>query len=120
MPVNVAEELEHLLFAEVRSVILTSATLTVGEENPFGYLRGRLGLRHCQELKLGSPFDYRRQVKLYLVRDMPDPNDEGAFVARLTERLKHYIMLTRAGLRPLHQLPDDAACLPGTGGLPDE
>jgi len=94
-PVNVAEELEHLLFAEVRSVILTSATLTVGEENPFGYLRGRLGLRHCQELKLGSPFDYRRQVKLYLVRDMPDPNDEAAFVARLTERLKHYIMLTR-------------------------
>jgi len=94
-PISVAEELERLVFAEVRSVILTSATLTVGEQEPFGYLRGRLGLRHCQELKLGSPFDYRRQVRLYLVRDMPNPNDEEAFAAALTERLKHYIMLTR-------------------------
>ena len=94
-PISVAEDLERMLFGEVRSVILTSATLTVGEEDPFGYLRGRLGLRHCRELKLGSPFDYRRQVTLYLVRDMPDPNDEEAFLSRLTERLKHYITLTQ-------------------------
>jgi ATP-dependent DNA helicase DinG len=94
-PISVAEELERLVFAEVRSVILTSATLTVGDTDPFGYLRGRLGLRHCQELTLGSPFDYRRQVRLYLVRDMPNPNDEEAFAGALAERLKHYIMLTR-------------------------
>lgn len=94
-PISVAEELQRMLFEEVRSVILTSATLTVGDEDPFGYLRGRLGLKHCRELRLGSPFDYRRQVTLYLVRDMPDPNDEEAFLERLIDRLKHYIMLTQ-------------------------
>ncbi len=93
-PVSVAEDLERMLFAEVRSIILTGATLTVGEKDPFGYIRGRLGLGDCRELKLGSPFDYRRQVKLYVACDMPDPNEDDRYASAVTERLKQYLLLT--------------------------
>ena len=93
-PVSVARDLERMLFAEVRSVVLTGATLTVGEDDPFGYIRGRLGMRDCRELTLGSPFDYRRQVRLYVVRDMPDPNEEEPYAEAVTQRLKHYLLLT--------------------------
>jgi len=93
-PVSVAEDLNRMLFGEVPSVIMTSATLTVGDTDPFGYIRGRLGLENCRELKLGSPFDYPRQVKLYLVRDMPDPNEAEQYTSQLIDRLKHYLRLT--------------------------
>jgi len=93
-PVSVAEDLQEMLFGEVDSIILTGATLTVGDDDPFGYIRSRLGLTKCRQLRLGSPFDYRRQVRLYIARDLPDPNEEKQYTSAVVERLKHYLLLT--------------------------
>jgi len=54
-------------------VILTSATLTAAGE--FDYLRGRLSAVDADELALGSPFDFETAALLYLVNDIPEPND---------------------------------------------
>lgn len=73
-PIQVGETLRDELFSQVKSVILTSATLSVGKQD-FSFYRERIGLHKSKELKLGSPFNYREQVKLTLVDGMPDPGE---------------------------------------------
>lgn len=96
-PIDVAPMLQQLLFDRVKSVVMTSATLTVAGDDPFGYLRGRLGLPEVRCLALGSPFDYRRQMKVFVRTDLPDPSTGAAFTARACDALKDY--LRRSGGR---------------------
>ena len=70
-PLDVGPRLNAELFGEKRSVVLTSATMTVG--GGFAHVRGRLGLDEAEELWLGSPFDYRKAVLLCLPTDVPEP-----------------------------------------------
>lgn len=41
--------------------------------DPLGYIKDNLGLENALGLVLGSPFDYQKQVKMYLNKSMPDP-----------------------------------------------
>ena len=52
-------------------MVLTSATLAV--DGSFAYVKGRLGLRDAEEMRVASEFDFRRQALLYLPRQMPPP-----------------------------------------------
>jgi len=70
-PIDVSAIIRDVLLDRMRTVVLTSATLTV--DGRFDYIRGRLGIRHAQEVRLESEFDYTRQAILYLPRRMPDP-----------------------------------------------
>lgn len=70
-PIDVGPTLRVALFQRVRSAILTSATLAV--DGSFDYLRGRLGVPDCDTLVLGSPFDFGRQMKLFIPSRMPPP-----------------------------------------------
>jgi ATP-dependent DNA helicase DinG len=70
-PVNVAAIVRELLIDRMRTTVLTSATLTV--DGTFEYIRGRLGIRSADEVRLQSEFDFRRQALLYLPPKMPDP-----------------------------------------------
>ena len=72
-PVDVGPLLEKVLFEPHHAVILTSATLATGDPPSFEFLRSRLGLRAADEVAIGSPFDYMRQVRLVVRADMPDP-----------------------------------------------
>jgi ATP-dependent DNA helicase DinG len=72
-PLHIGPLMDHYLWREKACVILTSATLTTGGE--FDYLRGRLNAEDAYELALGSPFDYENAAMLYLVNDIPEPND---------------------------------------------
>nr|WP_232093053.1 helicase C-terminal domain-containing protein [Gimesia panareensis] len=93
-PVDVGPVLRDELFNQAETVILTSATLAVGDQD-FSFTRSRLGLNQCEELKLGSPFDYREQVRLILPDPMPDPGEAPAEYERaVTEKLKQYIEQT--------------------------
>jgi ATP-dependent DNA helicase DinG len=65
--------MQRYLWHEKSSVILTSATLTTAGE--FDYLRGRLYAEDAYELSVGSPFDYESAALLYIVNDIPEPND---------------------------------------------
>ncbi|QDU04248.1 putative ATP-dependent helicase DinG [Gimesia chilikensis] len=93
-PIDVGPVLRDELFNQAQTVILTSATLAVGDQD-FSFTRSRLGLNQCEELKLGSPFDYREQVRLILPDPMPDPGEAPAEYERaVTDKLKQYLEQT--------------------------
>jgi ATP-dependent DNA helicase DinG len=94
-PIDVGPVLRDELFAEVDTAILTSATLSVGKGD-FQFFRQRIGLTGGAELKLGSPFNYREQVRLVLADRMPDPND-AAYEAAACERIRRHVGETEGG-----------------------
>ncbi len=71
-PVNVADRLRPLLFGSGKSLVLTSATLGVGDPQ-LGYFRGRVGAESARPLCIGSPFDYQRQMRIRIYKSVPDP-----------------------------------------------
>jgi len=80
-PVHIGGMLDLLIWQEVRSAVLTSATLSVAPRDEFAYVRQRLGLEDCDTLWVGSPFDYESKVRLYLEADLPEPADPAYFDA---------------------------------------
>jgi ATP-dependent DNA helicase DinG len=94
-PIDVGPVLREHLFEKTKCVVLTSATLAIGQPPNFDFLKSRLGLTQCQTLRAGSPFNFREQAQLILVRGLPDPSAEKqAFERRSTELLKRYIERT--------------------------
>jgi ATP-dependent DNA helicase DinG len=71
-PINVADRLRELMFGKGRTCILTSATLSAGEED-MSYFRRRVGAEHAKAVQIGSPFDYKKQMEIYVMQAMPDP-----------------------------------------------
>lgn len=86
------------LFNEVSSAVLTSATLAVGDRG-FEFAQARLGLTQSEQLQLGSPFDYRKQVQLKLINGFPDPGGNAeAYERAACLALQHYIEQTAGGV----------------------
>jgi ATP-dependent DNA helicase DinG len=75
-PIEVGKLLREKVFDRIPTVILTSATLSVGGRGGFEHFKERLGFPENPTLQLGSPFDYGRQVELHLFRRMPDPSSK--------------------------------------------
>lgn len=71
-PVNVAERLRPLLFSAGKGIVMTSATLGVGDPQ-LGYFRGRVGADRARALSIGSPFDYQKQMRIHIHKSVPDP-----------------------------------------------
>ena len=87
-PVDLAGELRQLLFREETTAVLTSATLSVGRPDLL-YFRERVGAEDAEAVQIGSPFDYARQMKIHIVRSMPDPRADG-YEAELEKWIKHF------------------------------
>jgi len=96
-PIDVAPILKSALFEAVGSAVLTSATLTTGRRGVggFEYIRRRLGLETPRELRLDSPFDFRRQVRLYVETKLGDPNDLNGFLPPAVRAIRHYVTKSR-------------------------
>lgn len=107
-PIDVAAFLRQRLFGSATSVIMTSATLSVKdvvrkEENPrlktasdaagLNYFVRRVGAETAKKLQVGTPFDYEQQMKLFVVRKMPDPRDEG-YREALIQWIEHFVKVT--------------------------
>ena len=107
-PVDVADYLRRRLFESGTSVIMTSATLATraqsGGDRPgrgrpavaaegLDYFARRVGAESARKLQLGSPFDYEKQMRLYVANKMPDPRDAG-YAEALEHWIKHFIRLT--------------------------
>jgi ATP-dependent DNA helicase DinG len=74
-PINVGQLLREHVYAERRSTVFTSATLSVG--GTFDYFRSRVGLgSDVEELVLASPFDFLNQALVCLPSDLPAPDDQ--------------------------------------------
>jgi ATP-dependent DNA helicase DinG len=87
-PIDVAEYLRRRLFESDTSIVMTSATLSTSVLRGDGldYFIRRVGAEAAVRLQVGTPFDYERQMKLYVVRKMPDPRED-----RYREALIHWI-----------------------------
>ena len=85
-PIDVSRIIQEALFDRQRTTILTSATLAV--DGSFEYVRGRLGIREAEELRVPSEFDYTRQALLYLPRRMPPPKSPGFAEAAARETIE--------------------------------
>jgi len=77
-PFDVAESLEENLFNKMNRMVFTSATLAV--ENKFDYYKKSIGLDreekdNIEEEIISSPFDYEKQMKVYIPNDSLDPNN---------------------------------------------
>jgi ATP-dependent DNA helicase DinG len=73
-PIDVSEVLREGVFFSVRSVVLTSATLSTGGD--FSFLRSRLGIDfEAEELSLPAPFDFERQACLFVPDGICDPRE---------------------------------------------
>lgn len=92
-PVEAGELLQDALFRHVKAAVLTSATLSAGDD--FGYFKERVGLaglaQPVVEASIPSPFDYQAQVLLGMPDDLPSPDEarfEPAFAAALLRWLE--------------------------------
>jgi ATP-dependent DNA helicase DinG len=89
-PLNISVLLYQCLFSKDFPVIVTSATLSVGQT--LDYYRSRVGYGNGSELILDSPFS-PDQVKLYIPKAMPDPRDDGYF-ASVLEQIKIFVEMS--------------------------
>lgn len=104
-PIDVAAYLRARLFESDTSVIMTSATLAVAQNvqgpkskaqsqnAPMLYFARKVGAENTTLLQVGSPFDYERQMKLFVAAKMPDPRDRG-YGAALIENIEAFIRQT--------------------------
>lgn len=113
-PIEVAPLLREHLFGQECSVVLTSATLSTRQvsedeepehaETAFAHTLNRLGAEGAKTLQLGSPFDYRSQVRVIVDTTVPspgyqrnrDPNEEN-FDDAIASRVHDQVVATDGG-----------------------
>jgi len=90
-PLEVAANLKSAVYDRYRTVVMTSATLTV--DGNFDYFRHRVGLDTSEpgrvtELLLDCPFEFARQTLLAIPASIPEPGAAGyaEAVSELCER----------------------------------
>jgi ATP-dependent DNA helicase DinG len=116
-PLEVAGFLRRRLFESDTSIIMTSATLAVSANEHrnaaataspasaparssnrnaaegLNYFVKRIGAESATQLQVGTPFDYERQMKLHVVRKMPDPREAG-YADALEHWIEHFVRQT--------------------------
>jgi len=93
-PIDVAEKLEQIFFRGNKSCVFTSATLGVGEDQALSYFRKRVGARKVKAACIESPFDFKKQMRLYLMKRMPEPRTP-TYDSELKKWIAHFIDLSR-------------------------
>jgi predicted DnaQ family exonuclease/DinG family helicase len=99
-PIDVGWLLKEHLYDSLESAVLTSATLTVN--GSFDFFASRVGLdlvedRGVEAVVLDSSFDFRRQMQILTLHDMPEPTSAG-YAARLAEVLSMVIPAAGGGV----------------------
>ncbi len=96
-PLNVGKPLAEWIYPNLKSIAMTSATLSVRQR--FDFLHSRLGLdavreRPLNDSALGSPFDFEQQAMLCLATDLDAP-DSKAFLEQSVEAIRDVLRVTR-------------------------
>ena len=94
-PIDVADYLRRRLFESDTSIVMTSATLATNSKAPSGlnYFSQRVGCESATMLQVGTPFDYERQMKICVVKKMPDPREAG-YRDALIHWIEHFVKQT--------------------------
>jgi len=91
-PLDIAEEFRKLRSERPATWVMTSATLAVNGR--FDHFTRRLGLESPATEIVESPFDYERQTRHWLPRDLPEPGDP-AHTETLLERVLPLLKASR-------------------------
>ncbi|MDB6126841.1 MAG: helicase [Verrucomicrobia bacterium] len=78
-PIDVAPYLREELLQRQTSVTFTSATLAVGGQ--IESFQQRVGAEGARAVVVESPFDYQRNMRVYVAADIPLPSPQGAQLA---------------------------------------
>jgi ATP-dependent DNA helicase DinG len=108
-PIDVADFLRRRLFESDTSMIMTSATLATASQKlefrsqnlegkkianaGLNYFTKRVGAESATKLQVGTPFDYERQMKLFVAKKMPDPRETG-YRDALIHHIGHFVTMT--------------------------
>lgn len=110
-PIDISDYLRQRLFESETSVIMASATMAVSSaegrtggdksgtvvkassKSPLAYMARRVGGEQAVQLQVGSPFDYARQMKVYVAGKMPDPRD-ATYEDALVHWIEHFVRMT--------------------------
>lgn len=93
-PISVAATLKQAVYDRFRSIVFTSATLTVNRQ--FHYFHQRTGLNLCpekrrQQLCLDSPFDFASQARVVIPTDIVPPTHQN-YAAMLAEQVEQAVV----------------------------
>jgi predicted DnaQ family exonuclease/DinG family helicase len=98
-PLNVSKMLKEMVYDKRGTVIMSSATMSVGGE--FDFLRSRLGFdlldkNRVRCMDVGSPFDFDKQVLVCVPAFLPEPTqNERGFNAQLVKMMIDLFRATR-------------------------
>jgi ATP-dependent DNA helicase DinG len=113
-PIDVAPELRQRIFRDNCSCIMTSATLSVGRAD-LAYFRRRIGADDAEPVLLGSPFNFQKQMRMFIVRKMPDPREAGYgealehWIAHFVEKTEGCAFVLFTSYRGMQQIADRMA-----------
>jgi ATP-dependent DNA helicase DinG len=96
-PIDVAPELRKHLFGCGTTVVCTSATLAMGGEiAPFA---ARIGADEAKGVAVRSPFDFERQMRVFVAADvpLPSPNEAKLAIETLTDYVRFCTERVRGG-----------------------
>ena len=93
-PIDVSPKLDEIFFGGGKACVFTSATLSVGDDERLNYFRNRVGGQKAQSACIHSPFDFKKQMRLYLVKRMPEPKDE-AYGDAMQDKISHFLGLSQ-------------------------
>ena len=95
-PIDLSELLGTMLFRDSSSVVMTSATLSVGSAE-LRYFRDRVGATGAgiDVAQIGSPFNYPKQMKLYLTPKMPETPRDPGYEEALVKWILHFVGLSQ-------------------------
>ncbi len=97
VPLEVGKPLAEWVYENLKTVAMTSATLSVRKQ--FDYLFQRLGLNHCEPQRvetciLDTPYNFQEQAMLCVPDDIPEPNAP-QFLEASTEYIRNILETTR-------------------------
>ena len=91
--IEIGKQLEKMIYDKVKTLIMTSATLTVRGE--FNFIKGRLGInRPTLDVKIDSPFDFQKQMAIMIPNDIVEPQNP-LYVQDLSMAIESLIRETR-------------------------
>ncbi|MBN2309359.1 MAG: DEAD/DEAH box helicase family protein [Candidatus Hydrogenedentes bacterium] len=96
-PLHVGKPLAEWVYANLNTVVMTSATLSVRQR--FDYLFERIGLdlvsdRPVDSVILDSPFDFQQQALLCIPTDISPPSEKG-FLEEMVAHIRRALAITR-------------------------
>ncbi|WP_147367090.1 ATP-dependent DNA helicase [Fusobacterium canifelinum] len=93
-PLNIAEKLSTVLFDNLDRLIFASATIVANGN--FDYFKKSLGLdeEDCIECIIKSPFNYDKQMSVYIPADIQDSENINAFVTDASKFILDILLKT--------------------------